>query len=80
MSVIDMFDRGWRMGGHRTAYVSERGSWTYDEAGELSCRIAHGLLGADLPDQAKIGVIAPNDPLAWITVLGAWRAGWSGFR
>ncbi|QBJ96382.1 long-chain fatty acid--CoA ligase [Rhodococcus sp. ABRD24] len=75
MSVIDMFDRGWRMGGHRIAYVSERGTWTYDEAGELSCRIAHALLDTDLPAQAKIGVIAPNDPLAWIAVLGTWRAG-----
>jgi acyl-CoA synthetase (AMP-forming)/AMP-acid ligase II len=75
MSVIDLFDRGWRQNPAGTAYVMGERHWTYDEAGELSCRIAHALLDAGLPANVHAAVLAPNDPVAWICVLGIWRAG-----
>ncbi|MFI9491880.1 MULTISPECIES: class I adenylate-forming enzyme family protein [Streptomyces] len=75
MAIIDFFDRGWRLGPGATAYVGEDRSWTFDEARKLSCRIAHGLRAAGLDRETKAGVLSPNDPRAWICVLGIWRAG-----
>jgi acyl-CoA synthetase (AMP-forming)/AMP-acid ligase II len=75
MAIIDFFDRGWRLDPAATAYIGSERSWTFQEAGEMSCRIAHALLDADLGRTAKVGVLSPNDPLAWICVLGTWRAG-----
>lgn len=75
MSVIGFFDRGWSCNPNGVAYVQEEKSFTFTEAGELSCRIAHALLTAGLSSGAKVAVLSPNDPLAWICVLGIWRAG-----
>lgn len=75
MAVIDFFDRGWRMDPAAVAYRSEAEAWTYDQAGRMSCRVANGLLGAGVVRETKVAVLAPNAPLAWICVLGIWRAG-----
>jgi acyl-CoA synthetase (AMP-forming)/AMP-acid ligase II len=75
VAIIDFFDRGWRQGPDEIAYVMGDRSWTYDEAGRLSCRVARRLLAAGLPRETKAAVLSPNDPLAWIVVLGIWRAG-----
>ncbi|WP_328997759.1 AMP-binding protein [Kribbella sp. NBC_00709] len=75
MAVIDFFDRGWRLAPTAVAYRSESEAWTYEQAGRLSCRIAHGLLSAGVVRETKVAVLAPNAPLAWICVLGIWRAG-----
>ena len=75
MSVIGFFDRGWSCNPNGTAYVQEETAFTFTEAGELSCRIANALLDSGLPSGAKVAVLSPNDPLAWICVLGIWRAG-----
>ncbi|WP_026539374.1 class I adenylate-forming enzyme family protein [Arthrobacter sp. 9MFCol3.1] len=75
MSVIGFFDRGWSANPDGVAYVQEGNAYTFTEAGELSCRIANGLLDSDLASDAKVAVLSPNDPLAWICVLGIWRAG-----
>ena len=75
MAVIDFFDRGWSIDPAAVAYRSAAEDWTYDEAGRMSCRIAHGLLGAGTSRETKVAVLAPNAPLAWICVLGIWRAG-----
>ena len=77
MSVIGFFDRGWRSNPNGVAYVQGATSYTFTEAGELSCRIANALLASGLSSGAKIAVLAPNDPLAWICVLGIWRAGFT---
>ena len=75
MSVIGFFDRGWSCNPNGVAYVQEGNSFTFTEAGELSCRIANALVDAGLSSGAKVAVLSPNDPLAWICVLGIWRAG-----
>lgn len=75
MSVIGFFDRGWSCNPNGVAYVQEETAFTFTEAGELSCRIANALLDSGLSPDAKIAVLSPNDPLAWICVLGVWRAG-----
>ncbi|MEU8124190.1 AMP-binding protein [Spirillospora sp. NPDC049024] len=75
MAVIDFFDRGRAIDPTGVAYRSDDEVWTFDDAGALSCRIAHALLGAGARRESKVAVLSPNSPSAWICVLGAWRAG-----
>src|SRR5208283_5374589 len=75
MALIDFFDRGWRANPRGIAYVMDERSYTFTEARELSCRVAHGLLAAGLAKETKAAVLAVNDPVAWICTLGLWRAG-----
>ncbi|MEU6191606.1 AMP-binding protein [Nocardia sp. NPDC047038] len=75
MAIIDFFDRGRAINPAGVAYRTDDEVWTFDEAGALSCRIAHALLSAGMRRESKIAVLSPNSPLAWICVLGAWRAG-----
>ncbi|MFI9836195.1 class I adenylate-forming enzyme family protein [Nonomuraea sp. NPDC051941] len=75
MAVIDFFDRGRAINPTGVAYQAGGEVWTFDDAGALSCRIAHALLSAGVRRESKIAVLSPNAPLAWICVLGAWRAG-----
>jgi len=75
VAVIDFFDRGWRQNRDGPAYIMGERTWTYDEAGRMSCRIAHALLRSGHQRETTAAVLAPNDPLAWIAVLGIWRAG-----
>jgi acyl-CoA synthetase (AMP-forming)/AMP-acid ligase II len=73
--IIDFFDRGWDMKPAGLAYVTDTESWTYDTAGRMTCRIAHALLDSGCSPKAKVAVLSGNAPLAWICVLGIWRAG-----
>lgn len=75
MAIIDFFDRGWRLNPQGVAYVANDREYTFQEIGELSCQIAHGLLGAGLSKEAKGAVWSTNDPVAWTCTLGLWRAG-----
>jgi acyl-CoA synthetase (AMP-forming)/AMP-acid ligase II len=75
MAITDFFDRGWDSNPTGTAFVVGDTRLTYTAFGELSCRIGHALLAADLPGGTKVAVLAGNDPAAWACVLGIWRAG-----
>ncbi|MGC5026599.1 class I adenylate-forming enzyme family protein [Tsukamurella sp. DT100] len=75
MAVIDFFDRGWDGNADGDAFVMGERRWTYQEAGELTCRIAWGLLDTEVARTGNTAVLAPNDPVAWMCVLGIWRAG-----
>ena len=75
MAITDFFDRGWRAGPDRVAFVAGDRGYTYSDIGELSCRIGNALLGSGIQPEAKGAVLAPNDPVAWACVLGIWRAG-----
>jgi acyl-CoA synthetase (AMP-forming)/AMP-acid ligase II len=74
MAIIDFFDRGWRINPTGTAYVQDDRHYSFDEVGELSCRIANGLLAAGFPKETKGAVWATNDVTAWTCTLGLWRA------
>ena len=74
MAIIDFFDRGWRIAPEGAAYIQDEQVHSYRDVGERSCRIAHALLGAGLPAEAKGAVWAGNDVHAWTCVLGLWRA------
>lgn len=74
MAIIDFFDRGWRVNPGGIAYVQDDRTFTFDEIGSLSCRVANALLAADLPAGTKGAIWAGNDVLAWSCTLGLWRA------
>lgn len=74
MAIIDFFDRGWDMDGKAVAYIQGERSFTFDEVGELSCRIANTLLALGLPKETKGAVWSGNDVMAWACTLGLWRA------
>ncbi len=74
MAIIDFFDRGWRGNAQGVAYVQDDRQYTFQEVGELSCRIANGLLALGLPKETKGAVWAGNDVVAWTCTLGLWRA------
>ncbi|AMU04687.1 MULTISPECIES: AMP-binding protein [Burkholderia] len=75
MAMIDFFDRGWMLNRRGTAYVMDGQRWSYDETYRLTCQVAHGLIDAGFVKEAKGAVLAGNHPLAWMCVLGMWRAG-----
>jgi acyl-CoA synthetase (AMP-forming)/AMP-acid ligase II len=74
MAMIDFFDRGWRIHPEGPAYIQDERVYTFNEVGELSCRIAHALLATGLPKETKGAVWALNDTTAWTCALGLWRA------
>jgi acyl-CoA synthetase (AMP-forming)/AMP-acid ligase II len=74
MAIIDFFDRGWRINPKGAAYIQDDRHYSFDEVGELSCRIANGLLALGLPKETKGAVWATNDVMAWTCTLGLWRA------
>ena len=74
MAIIDFFDRGWDMNGQAIAYIQGERSFTFDEVGELSCRIANTLLALGLPKETKGAVWSGNDVMAWACTLGLWRS------
>ena len=75
MAIIDFFDRGWRINPTGAAYVQDERHFSFDEVGELSCRIANALLAEGFGREAKGAVWAGNDVTAWSCTLGLWRAG-----
>ncbi|KXO98340.1 class I adenylate-forming enzyme family protein [Tsukamurella pseudospumae] len=75
MAIIDYFDQGWARNAGGDAFVLGDRRWTYQEAGELTCRIAHALLGEKVALTGNAAVLSPNDPVGWMCVLGIWRAG-----
>jgi acyl-CoA synthetase (AMP-forming)/AMP-acid ligase II len=74
VAIIDFFDRGWRINPQGTAYIQDDRHYTFDEVGELSCRIANGLLAGGFGKETKGAVWANNDVTAWNCTLGLWRA------
>ncbi len=74
MAIIDFFDRGWRINPAGIAYVQDDVDYTFQEAGELSCRIANALLADGFTTGTNGAVWAGNDVTSWICTLGLWRA------
>ena len=75
MAMIDLFDHGWLANRDGAAYIMDDRTWSFDETYRLTCQIAHGLIDAGVGREVKGAVLAGNDPLAWMCVLGMWRAG-----
>lgn len=76
-AVIDFFDRGWRINPKGVAYTMEGKDFTYNEIGELSCRIANALLAAGFKKETKGAIWSLNHPISWTCTLSLWRAGFT---
>ncbi|MBP6725136.1 MAG: AMP-binding protein [Halioglobus sp.] len=74
MAIIDFYDRGWTINPGGVAYIQDDRSYSFNEVGELSCRIANRLLGLGLPKETKGAIWSGNDVTAWACTLGLWRA------
>ena len=74
MPTIDFFDRGWRINPTGAAYIQDDREYSFNEVGELSCKVANALLAADFGKETKGAVWALNDVPAWTCTLGLWRA------
>lgn len=75
MAIIDFFDRGWRINPQGAAYIQDERSFSFQEIGELSCRLGNALVARGFAKGAKGAVWADNDVTAWACALGLWRAG-----
>lgn len=75
MAITDFFDRGVLLNREGNAFVMDDQRWTYAEAFDITCQVAHGLLGLKLEREAKVAVLSANHPQSWMCVLGLWRAG-----
>ncbi len=75
MALIDFFDRGLSLGDRKIAYVTNGESWSFRQSFEVTCRVAQALVSEGLAPETTCAVLAANDPLAWLSVLGVWRAG-----
>lgn len=74
MAIIDFYDRGWSINPEGIAYIQGERAYTFNEVGELSCRIANKLLALGLPKGTKGAIWSTNDVPAWACTLGLWRA------
>jgi hypothetical protein len=57
-------DRGWAINPDGVAYIQDERSFTFTEAGELSCQVAHALLAGDYAAGTKGAVWSNNDVTA----------------
>jgi acyl-CoA synthetase (AMP-forming)/AMP-acid ligase II len=74
-AVIDFWDRGWRINPNGVAYYMDGKEFTFNEIGELSCRIANALLASGFNKETKGAVWSMNHPISWTCTLSLWRAG-----
>ncbi|MEA1028074.1 AMP-binding protein [Pseudomonas sp. N-137] len=75
MAIIDFFDRGRSLNRFGTAFVMDGERWNYEEAYGITCQVAQALLNDGTGKGCHGAVLAGNHPLAWMCVLGLWRAG-----
>lgn len=74
MRIIDFFDNGVALYPGNRAFVDETGAVTYAEANAQVHKIAASIKGHGYGKATHIGVLAPNSSIAFITLLGLFRA------
>jgi acyl-CoA synthetase (AMP-forming)/AMP-acid ligase II len=77
MAITDFFDRGRTLNGQGAAFIMDGQRWTFDEAYGTTCQIARALGDLRLARETKAAVLSGNHPIAWMCVLGLWRAGFA---
>jgi acyl-CoA synthetase (AMP-forming)/AMP-acid ligase II len=75
MAIIDFFDRGRLLNAQGTAFVMDGQRWSFEESYGITCQIAQALVVDGTRKGSHGAVLAGNHPLAWMCVLGLWRAG-----
>ncbi|HEX6017768.1 MAG TPA: AMP-binding protein [Burkholderiaceae bacterium] len=72
--IIDQFDAGVAKHPQRVCVQSDAVRMTYVEVADASHALAHALAERGLA-RAHIGILCPNDPVGYVTMLGIVRAG-----
>ena len=69
MAIINFFDRGWRINPDGAAYIQNERRYSFNEVGELSCRIANRLLRRvrDFAQVRAEGAITDAQKRGWLT-------------
>ena len=75
VQLIETFDRGVGLGADAPCMIHPNGdvAFTYGEMFDLSHRIAASLKEIGVEQETKVGVLSPNDPIAFACILGALR-------
>ena len=77
MRIIDYFDNGAKYYPSQTAFVDldhDVADMSYADAHAASHRIAAAIRGRGYGKGAHIGILAPNSTIAFVTLLGLFRA------
>jgi acyl-CoA synthetase (AMP-forming)/AMP-acid ligase II len=72
--IIDSFDQGVALYPQNLAFVEPGSEYTYAEAAQESHFVASAIRGRGYAKGSKIGVLAPNCNLAFVALLGVFRA------
>ncbi len=74
MDLINSFDQGAYLAPDRDCLVMGDRHWSYSEAQRFTNKVASALRRDGLEEGSKVAVLSPNDPAAFLCVLGAIRA------
>tara|TARA_B110001454_G_scaffold207113_2_gene218200 strand:- start:523 stop:2070 length:1548 start_codon:yes stop_codon:yes gene_type:complete len=74
MELIHHFDHGVYLAPDRDCLVMGEDRWTYREAQRITMRVASALHRDGVREGTRVAVLSPNDPRAFMCVLGAIRA------
>ena len=74
MDLINSFDQGVYLAPDRDCLVMGETHWSYREAQRFTNKVASALVRDGLEEGSKVAVLSPNDPAAFMCVLGAIRA------
>ncbi|MCG8672067.1 MAG: AMP-binding protein [Pseudomonadales bacterium] len=74
MRVIDFFDQGAELYPGNLAFVDDAGSVTYKDAQHFSKHLASAIRHHGYEKGTKVGVLAPNSNIAFLTLLGVFRS------
>lgn len=74
MDLIHYFDRGVYLAPERDCMVTDERRWTYREAQVQTMKVASALVRDGIKAGTRVAVLSPNDPTAFICVLGLIRA------
>ena len=74
MRIIDFFDQGAALYPDNRAFVDPGSQYTYREAEKESHFIASAIRGCGYAKGCKVGILAPNSNLAFLALLGLFRA------
>lgn len=75
MRLIDYFRQGLRRDPERAAFIDGDRTISWRETNDLVERLASAMAATGLKPGSPIGVFSPNDMMAFMAILGAFRLG-----
>ncbi|WP_326538602.1 AMP-binding protein [Pseudorhodoferax sp.] len=75
MHLIDLFERGLRLGPDAPCFVHGERTLSYREVDDLAHRVAHGLRAAGVQRGEHVGLLSANHLFTFVSVLGTVRSG-----